>query len=155
MDELMRERARTLRREMTEAERYLWYQLRAHRCMGLKFKRQKPLGRYIVDFVCLEIGLVIELDGSQHAEQTAYDEQRDGWLRTQGFDVLRFWNHELLLQTDAVLERLRLWVEHKRPSPPAPLPLAGEGWGEGGWLSGVRGWRGISRLASALPSGSG
>ena len=62
MDGLMRERARTLRREMTEAERCLWYQLRAHRCMGLKFKRQKPLGRYIVDFVCLEIGLVIELE---------------------------------------------------------------------------------------------
>ena len=127
MDRLMRERARTLRREMTEAERCLWYQLRAHRCMGLKFKRQKPLGRYIVDFVCLEIGLVIELDGSQHAGQTTYDEQRDGWLRAQGFDVLRFWNHEVLLQTDAVLERLRLWVEHKRPSPPAPLPQAGEG----------------------------
>jgi very-short-patch-repair endonuclease len=127
MSGLMRERARTLRREMTEAERCLWYQLRAHRFMGLKFKRQKPLGRYIADFVCLEIGLVIELDGGQHVQQAAYDQQRDGWLRAHGFDVLRFWNHEVLLQMDAVLEQLRLWVEQKRPSPPAPLPQAGEG----------------------------
>lgn len=127
MGGLMRERARALRREMAEAERCLWYQLRAHRFMGLKFKRQKPLGRYIVDFVCLERRLIIELDGSQHAEQFVYDERRDCWLRTQGFDVLRFWNHEVLLQTDAVLERLRLWVGQKQPSPPAPLPQAGEG----------------------------
>jgi very-short-patch-repair endonuclease len=127
MSGLMRERARALRREMTEAERCLWYQLRAHRFMGLKFKRQKPLGRYIADFVCLEIGLVIELDGGQHVQQAAYDRQRDGWLRAHGFDVLRFWNHEVLLQTDAVLEQLRLWMEQKRPSPPAPLPQAGEG----------------------------
>jgi len=127
MDRLLRERAKALRREMTEAERCLWQRLRAHRFMGLKFKRQKPLGRYIVDFVCLEIGLVVELDGGQHAEQFVYDERRDYWLRTQGFDVLRFWNHEVLLQTDAVLERVRVWVEQKRPSPPAPLPQAGEG----------------------------
>ena len=123
----MRERARALRREMTEAERCLWYQLRAHRFMGLKFKRQKPLGRYIVDFVCLEIGLIIELDGGQHAEQLAYDQRRDFWLKEKGFIVLRFWNHDVLLQTDAVLERLRLWVEQKQPSPPTPLPQAGEG----------------------------
>lgn len=118
MGGLMRERARALRREMAEAERCLWYQLRAHRFMGLKFKRQKPLGRYIVDFVCLERRLIIELDGGQHAEQLAYDQRRDCWLRTQGFDVLRFWNHEVLLQADAVLERLRLWVEQNQPSPP-------------------------------------
>ncbi|MFG0722647.1 endonuclease domain-containing protein [Pseudomonas sp. GLN_6] len=127
MDKLVRERARALRRDMTDAERCLWYQLRAHRFMGLKFKRQKPLGCYIVDFVCLEAGLVIELDGGQHLEQSAYDRRRDDWLRGQGFEVLRFGNHEVLLQTDAVLERLRLWVEQKRPSPPAPLPQAGEG----------------------------
>ncbi|WP_339413872.1 endonuclease domain-containing protein [Pseudomonas sp. EA_35y_Pfl2_R5] len=127
MEELIRVRTRALRRDMTDAERCLWYHLRAHRFMGLKFKRQKPLGRYIVDFVCLEIGLVIELDGGQHAEQVAYDLRRDGWLRGQGVTVLRFWNHEVLLQTDAVLEKLRLWVEQKQPSPPAPLPQAGEG----------------------------
>jgi very-short-patch-repair endonuclease len=89
----------------------------------LKFRRQRPLGRYIVDFVCLERGLIVELDGGQHAEQLAYDHQREAWLLGQGFVVLRFWNHEVLLQTEAVLERMRLWLEEQeRPSPPAPLP---------------------------------
>jgi len=127
MHRLLRERARALRREMTEAERCLWQRLRAHRFMGLKFRRQKPLGRYIADFVCFEIGLVVELDGGQHSEQLAYDQRRDAWLRSRGFEVLRFWNHEVLQYTDVVLEQLRLWVEQKRPSPPAPLPRAGEG----------------------------
>ena len=127
MDELLRERARALRRAMTEAERCLWQQLRAHRFMGLKFKRQKPLGRYIVDFVCLEIGLIIELDGGQHAQQQAYDQRRDRCLEGQGFTVMRFWNHEVLLHMDAVLEQVRLWVEQQQPSPPTPLLPAGEG----------------------------
>ncbi|MFZ3152268.1 endonuclease domain-containing protein [Pseudomonas sp.] len=127
MDRLLRERARVLRQEMTEAERCLWQQLRAHRFMGLKFRRQKPLGRYIVDFACLEVGLIIELDGGQHTEQVAYDQQRDLWLQEQGLTVLRFWNHEALQQTEAVLERVRLWIDQERPSPPTPLPQAGEG----------------------------
>jgi very-short-patch-repair endonuclease len=127
MDKLQGERAKALRQQMTDAERCLWQQLRAHRFMGLKFKRQKPLGHYIVDFMCFEAGLVVELDGGQHAEQVAYDQRRDAWLQEQGFTVLRFWNHEALLQTNAVLEQLRLWVEKKQPSPPAPLPPAGEG----------------------------
>ena len=106
MAELMRERARTLRRDMTDAERCLWHQLRAHRFVGLKFKRQKPLGCYIVDFVCLEMCLVIELDGGQHAERVAYDQQRDGWLRAQGFEVLRFWNHEVLGNPEGVAQEI-------------------------------------------------
>ncbi|WP_137818303.1 endonuclease domain-containing protein [Pseudomonas sp. 2FG] len=116
------EYAKDLRKDMTDAELCLWYQLRAHRFMGLKFKRQKPLGSYIVDFVCMEFRLIIELDGGQHATQADYDRRRDRWLEGQGFTVLRFWNHEVLQQTDAVLERIRMWVEQKRPSPPAPLP---------------------------------
>lgn len=123
MDERMRERARALRGGMTDAERRLWQALRGRRLGGLKFRRQVPLGRYIVDFVCLQRGLVIELDGGQHAEQVGYDRLRDAWLRSQGFVVLRFWNHDVLRQTDAVLERIRLWLEEQeRPSPPAPLP---------------------------------
>ena len=65
--------AKTLRTNQTEAEQRLWYRLRAHRFMGLKFKRQKPMGHYIVDFVCVEQRLIIEVDGGQHAEQVAYD----------------------------------------------------------------------------------
>jgi very-short-patch-repair endonuclease len=126
---LMLERARTLRLNQTEAEQRLWYYLRAHRFMGLKFKRQKPIGNYIVDFICLSPKLVIEIDGSQHAEQADYDHCRDTWLREQGFLVLRFWNNEVLNQTEGVLESIRqaILALSPDPSPPTPLPLVGEG----------------------------
>lgn len=111
-------RAKRLRVEQTVIEQRLWYYLRAHRFMGLKFKRQKPIGRYIVDFVCMEHRLIIEIDGGQHAEQSRYDQARDDWLRSEGYTVLRFWNNEVLLQMESVLERIRNEVF---PSPPAPL----------------------------------
>jgi very-short-patch-repair endonuclease len=117
MDEQMRERARLLRLGMSEAERLLWYHLRAGRLRGSKFRRQKPLGCYIVDFVCVELGLIVEVDGGQHLEQREYDERRTRWLEGQGFSVLRFWNHEVLQQTEAVLEQIVRWVEQKQPSP--------------------------------------
>jgi len=132
--------ARELRSHQTEAEQRLWTQLRAHRLMGLKFRRQKPLGPYIVDFICHEIGLVIEVDGGQHQEAAAYDSRRDAWLRERGYQVLRFWNNEVMQQMDGVLEAIRVFVEANRapsrspsrppsrpPSPPTPLPQAGEG----------------------------
>jgi very-short-patch-repair endonuclease len=110
-----------LRVHQTEAEQRLWYHLRAHRFMGLKFKRQKPMGRYIVDFVCLEHRLIIEIDGGQHADQVSYDMQRDEWLRGQGFRVLRFWNNEVMQQMDGVLEQIRLALS------PGPSPTRGRG----------------------------
>lgn len=106
----MLDKAKDLRSRQTEAEQRLWYHLRAHRFMGLKFKRQKPMGRFIVDFVCLEQKLVVEVDGGQHAERVEYDARRDAWLRGQGFVVLRFWNHEVMQEMDGVLERIRLTV---------------------------------------------
>ena len=90
------DKAKLLRKKMTDAELHLWYHLRGHRFLGLKFKRQKPIGPYIVDFVCLEKDLVIELDGGQHSEAIAYDDIRSAWLASQGLRVLRFWNHEVL-----------------------------------------------------------
>lgn len=102
-----RERARQLRTNQTGAEQRLWYHLRDRRFMGLKFRRQRPVGPYIVDFVCLAPMLVIELDGGQHAEQEGYDRRRDQWLREQGFTVLRFWNNEVMNETEAVLEAIR------------------------------------------------
>jgi very-short-patch-repair endonuclease len=117
--------AKSLRSHQTEAEQRLWYHLRAHRFMEMKFKRQKPIGRYIVDFICVERQLIIELDGGQHAEQLAYDRQRDAWLRSKGYTVLRFWNNEVMQQLEGVLEQIRLTLT--APAPPAPLPQAGEG----------------------------
>ena len=122
--------ARELRIRQTDAEQRLWYQLRAHRFMNLKFKRQKPVGHYIADFICHECGVIVELDGGQHQEQAAYDQARDAWLRAQGYTVLRFWNHEVMQQMEAVLEAIRMAVLERAPnapSPPAPLPQAGEG----------------------------
>jgi very-short-patch-repair endonuclease len=120
-----REHAKTLRKNQTEAEQRLWYFLRAHRFMGLKFRRQVPIGNYIVDFVCHDHKLIVEADGGQHAEELAYDRKRDEWLLEQGFKVIRFWNDQILRETDAVLEQIRLSVAASLS--PAPLPLAGEG----------------------------
>jgi len=113
--------AKSMRSALTQAEQCLWYHLRAHRFLGLKFKRQRPVGPYIVDFICLEHGLVIEVDGGQHGDQVAYDRERDWWLAGQGFTVSRFWNHDVLNRTETVLERTRQAVE-AAPSPPTPLP---------------------------------
>jgi very-short-patch-repair endonuclease len=103
MDEI-RIRARELWKNLTDAERLLWRKLRFWQVEGFKFRRQQPLGRYIVDFVCLEKRLVIEIDGGQHARQANYDTERDAWLRDEGFSVLRFWNDDLLKNIDGVLE---------------------------------------------------
>jgi very-short-patch-repair endonuclease len=99
----LRQRARDLRRNSTHAERHLWFNLRAKR-LGFKFKRQVPIGMYIVDFVCLEKHLIIELDGGQHMENQTYDTKRTIWLNEHGFNVLRFWNHDVLQQTASVIE---------------------------------------------------
>lgn len=104
---MLRQRARQLRSNQTPAEELLWLYLRAHRFMGLKFKRQKPVGNYIVDFICHSPKMIIEIDGGQHVEQAGYDRQRDAWLQQEGFVVLRFWNNEVLQETEAVLERIR------------------------------------------------
>jgi very-short-patch-repair endonuclease len=100
---VLRQRARDLRKNCTDAERHLWYYLRANR-LGFKFKRQVPIGQYIVDFICLEKRLIIELDGSQHMDNQAYDRTRSNWLMAHGFKVLRFWNHDVFQQTSSVLE---------------------------------------------------
>ena len=112
-------RARTLRKNMTDTESCLWSRLRKRQINGCKFRRQFPLDRYIVDFVCLEARLVIEVDGGQHAEQTANDEMRDKWLASQGFRVLRFWNHDVLRETDAVVEKI-MRVLNETPTPSLP-----------------------------------
>lgn len=105
--------ARKLRSEPTDAERCLWWKLRHRQLAGFRFRRQHPVGRFVLDFVCLERKLVVEVDGGQHDEQSAKDEERTTWLEAQGFRVLRFWNHEVLGNTDAVLEEILRAVEER------------------------------------------
>ena len=128
-------RARTLRKNLTDTERVLWYSLRQRQIMGLKFRRQVPLGRYIVDFLCYEARLIIELDGGQHSEkrQEQYDRQHTQWLEQQCYRVQRFWNHEVLQHLDNVLEVIWELCQIYRSNqdatyPPSyPSPARGEG----------------------------
>jgi len=99
-------RARELRSNPTNAERTLWRHLRLRQIHGHKFRRQRSIGPYIVDFVCLEKKVVIEVDGGQHSRRNSYDGKRDTWLRAKGFRVLRFWDHEVLTQIDDVKESI-------------------------------------------------
>ena len=120
--------AQKLRTEMTETERILWPHRRRKRLRGLRFRRQHPIGKYIVDFICLESLIVIELDGSQHLERESEDRIRDAWLETQGYKVLRFYNNEFLENRAEVLELIASECLKRHPHPPlAPSPLKGEG----------------------------
>jgi very-short-patch-repair endonuclease len=108
---------------MTDAESKLWYSLRAHRLDGLSFRRQTPIGRYIVDFVCLDRWLIVELDGGQHAESKT-DAERDRWLESLGYRVLRFWNSDVLKNRTTVLEAI-LDAARKHTPLPNPPPQGG------------------------------
>jgi very-short-patch-repair endonuclease len=108
--------ARRLRRSETEAEQRLWLQLRDRRLNGWKFRRQAPLGGYYAGFLCVDARLVVELDGSQHAEaRFDYDQRRSKALQGLGYRVLRIWNNDVLQDIDAVLEAILAACE--RPSP--------------------------------------
>jgi very-short-patch-repair endonuclease len=115
--------ARRLRKNSTDTEKLLWQYLRAGRFDGHKFKRQQPLGNYVVDFVCFEARLIVELDGGQHADQAEADKFRDQWLNGQGFRVLRFWNNEVLTNLEGVLQCIHAAL----PPSPRPSPVKGEG----------------------------
>ncbi len=101
------QRARRLRTEMTDAEVRLWIQLRRRQIDGYRFRRQVPIGPYVVDFACLNARLVIEVDGGQHTEAVERDDRRTVWLESRGFRVLRFWNTDVLQRTEGVLESIR------------------------------------------------
>ena len=114
--------ARNMRQQPTEAEARLWHFLRAKQLFGLKFRRQQPCQNYIVDFICHEIKLIVELDGGQHneADKLDYDQQRTENLELEGYQVLRFWNNDVLANIEAVLETIRLACLHNLTLPLTP-----------------------------------
>jgi very-short-patch-repair endonuclease len=101
---------------MTDAERLLWLHLRDRRLQGYKFRRQFPLAGFVADFACLDAKLIVEADGCQHLDKAAVDQQRTEKLSDQGYRVLRFWNDDVLLRTDDVLEEIRLALTADRES---------------------------------------
>ena len=119
--------ARELRKSMTDAERKLWQGLRLRQMHGHKFRRQFSLGRYIVDFICLEARLIVEVDGGQHADEKYGDAQRDALLTAQNFRVLRYWNNQVLNELDAVLADIVRALEMPPPSQPSPVKGKGAG----------------------------
>jgi very-short-patch-repair endonuclease len=121
---ILRNRAREMRSNPTEAEHRLWQILRAKRFAGYKFRRQLPIDFYIVDFICLSERLIIELDGSQHAD-SAHDAKRDAYLRSQGFRIIRVWNNDLFTNEEGVGEL----IASALLAAPSPQPLSREGRG--------------------------
>jgi very-short-patch-repair endonuclease len=149
MPEYPRDLVRRFRREPTESESLLWQHLRDRRLAGLKFRRQRPLGRFIADLCCDEVKLIVEIDGSIHTgvDQRESDAIREEQLESMGFRILRVTASEVLERTADVLERIRLAAQSQSPHPPAPYqhphspapsPLVGEGLGVRG--NGERGW---------------
>ena len=109
--------ARNLRKNQTDVEKLLWRHLRNRQILGQKFRRQCPIDTYIVDFVCLELKLIIELDGGQHAVQTELDQHRTRQLKQRGFKLLRFWNNDVIQNTSGVLESIRMAILNKSNNP--------------------------------------
>ena len=123
-----RVRARELRKASPDAERVMWKHLRSRQLDGYKFRRQHPIGPFFADFACVEAGLVIEFDGSQHFGPDAVlrDGQRTAFLEQAGFRVLRFDDRQALTETAGVLQSILEWLHLHHPHP-SPLPQAGEG----------------------------
>ena len=117
--------AKDLRKNSTDTENVLWKHLRAKRLAGLKFRRQEPVGKYIVDFICFESRVIVECDGGQHALEVEKDQERDRWFEEQGYRVLRFWDSDVLRNTEGVLEAI-LEACQRSPSPSSPPIEGGE-----------------------------
>ena len=111
--------AKILRRRPTEAEKFMWRYLKSRQLEGLRFRRQEPIGNYVVDFVCYEKKIIVEIDGGQHCVER--DGNRDRWLESQNFKILRFWNTEVLKNSQGVWEVIRkncLSCDSPSPAPP-------------------------------------
>ena len=123
------QRAKRLRKEMTDAERRLWSALRGAKLEGAKFRRQQPIGPFIADFVCQDRRLIIEADGGQHSE-SANDSRRTAFLESKGYQVLRFWNNDILTNLDGVAQIIAAALVTPHPARAlreSPSPSGGEG----------------------------
>jgi very-short-patch-repair endonuclease len=118
-------RARSLRQNMTEAEKRVWQILRSHQIKGHKFRRQVPIGRYIADFACHEARLIVEIDGGQHGRSSLQEVERSAFLQNEGYRILRFWNNEVLENLDGV--HATITAELGRITPTQTLPHQGGG----------------------------
>ncbi len=117
--------AKNLRTNQTDAEKLLWKHLKSKRLTDTEFRRQQPIGNYIVDFVSFDEKLIVELDGGQHFEDKKRDQKRDNWFIGEGFKVLRFWNNDVLRNTECVLETI---MKEISPSPtPSPQGRGNDG----------------------------
>lgn len=121
------QRAKEMRKAMPEPEMLLWMELRAGRFQGIKFRRQKVIGRFIADFASNDPKLVIEIDGDTHARREGYDAERTHLLKQQGYRVIRFSNSDVMENMDGLLERLSAIVDELRPTPPPTPSPKGEG----------------------------
>jgi adenine-specific DNA-methyltransferase len=117
--------ARTLRRKQTDAERKLWSRLRGNGIPGFKFRRQFPIKPYFADFCCVQSRLVVELDGGQHVQMKETDRMRTKYIEKHGYRVVRFWDSDVLMKTDAIMEAI--YAELQVPSPLPSPAIAGEG----------------------------
>ena len=124
--EELKAKLRTLRQEMTPAERTLWVALRAKRFSGAKFSRQVPIEPFIVDFVVRSAKLVVEIDGDTHGAQVEYDARRTDFLNRQGYRVIRFPNADVMQNIEGVLHRIGEALGERTPPLPDPLPASGE-----------------------------
>ena len=114
-----------LRRDMTDAERLIWDYVRNRQLDGFKFRRQATIGPFVVDFLCVEARLIVEIDGGQHAPQR--DHRRSAWLEGQDYRIIRFWNHEVIENVEGVLQAISAALAPEERPSPNPLPRAGEG----------------------------
>lgn len=126
-DPKLTERAKTMRKQMTEPETRLWLQLRSGRFQRIKFRRQKVIANYIADFAANDPKLVIELDGDTHAGREAYDAERTAFLESEGYRVVQFFNSDVMANLEGVLTQLSLIVEELCDAPPPPPSPEGEG----------------------------
>jgi very-short-patch-repair endonuclease len=105
--------AQKLRRKQTDVEWLLWQYLRNRQCGGYKFRRQVPIGSYVVDFACIEAKLIIDLDGGQHADSVTQDTDRTKYLESLGYEVIRFWNHEVIENISGIYDSLTLTLSRR------------------------------------------